>query len=506
MKRFLNIILFILLISISVSCGKDILDVNSNPNSPSESQVDPTLLMPSAQVVFGYHHYGWLNRYTSFLVQHWATSSTQFRRHDRYDYNQTDFNTMWSELYAKVLTDCETIIKQGQEKNVPNWIACGKIFKAYVYSVMTDLWGDIPFSEALKGAENTTPKYDKQQVIYPALIAMIDEGLAALDLAPGAKGFVGTQDFIYAGNMSKWQKFGNSLKLRLLMRQSEVNPGAASTGIAAIISNPGQFPIFSSNADDAQLAFADAGQQQNPLAFWLTARGGNLLNTNPGASAGDFVASKTLVDIMNTNNDPRRPIYFLRPNGQTDFVGWPNGNSTTGLTNAIIITLSRIGTQTSKTVFSSNTSPALFMTFAEISFIRAEAAARGWTAENAASLYKDGIEANMKKYNVSDPDIAAYLAQPQVIFPVLQIDQLNAISREKYVALFCQGIEAYSDWRRRNFPVLPASNFNITNDVIPTRIPYAQDEVNLNTASLNAAKALFTNPNEILNKVWWDVP
>ena len=504
MKRFFNIVLFILLISVSVSCGKDILDVNSNPNSPSESQVDPTLLMPSAQVVFAYQHYGWFNRYTSFLVQHWATSSTQFRRHDRYDYNQTDFNTMWGELYAKVLTDCETIIKQGQEKGVPNWVGCGKIFKAYVYSVMTDLWGDIPFSEALKGAANTTPKYDKQQTIYPALIAMIDEGLASLDLTPGAKGFVGTQDFIYAGNISRWQKFGNSLKLRLFMRQSEVNPGAAAAGIAAIIN--GQLPIISSNSDDAQLAFADAGQQQNPLAFWLTGRGGNLLNTNPGAAAGDFVASKTLVDIMNANNDPRRPIYFLRPNGQVNFVGWPNGNSTTGLTNAITITLSRIGTQTSKTVFSSNNSPALFMTFAEVSFIRAEAAARGWTGENAGALYQQGITANMQKYNVSGADINTYLAQPQVTFPGNQVDQLNAISREKYVALFCQGVEAYSDWRRRNFPVLPAATSNVTGGIIPTRIPYVQDEVNLNSASLNAAKASFTNPNEILNKVWWDVP
>ena len=243
--------LLVLVLFIS-GCTKDFDKINTNPNSPSIAQAAPDMLLTNAiesmtsrvhEIFFG-HEMG------SCWVQHMA--KVQYPDEDRYVPRMSVINNTWTSFYASSGYDVQTLYNIADAKKNDSYKAVALILKSYIVSVVTDEWGNVPYTEAFLGSDAkaiVSPAYDTQQAIYTALIANLDQ--ANTLLKAGAPEIAG--DILYGNDLTKWKKFANSLKLRLLMRQSDkVAPTAA---ITAMVNDPAKYPIFTSNADNAALAY-----------------------------------------------------------------------------------------------------------------------------------------------------------------------------------------------------------------------------------------------------------
>lgn len=461
-----------LLLGISFTGCEDFLDVNDNPNEPTDAPAE--FILPSAQVETAYVLYGTLNRGTSFWVQHWATTFTQFDQIDRFELSEVTFDNQWTALYAASLSDFDFVEKKGAEDGFVHFEAVGKIMKAYTYSLVTDLWGDVPYSEALQGVDNFTPKYDSQQEIYTDILAQLQSGVDMLTNGGEPIDAFGSSDLMYNGNVDQWIKFANTLQLRLFMRLSQADEAKAQAGIQDIINNGKA--IFESNADNAKVTFANSSDNENPLFQQDFER------------PGDYGISNTLLNTLVDRNDPRLAVYAQEANDTTAglFIGTDNG-----LDGNYPEKFSKLGTN-----YISADSPAPMLTYAETLFTLAEAAERGWIADD--NYYNKAVTASMNYNGITDDAaITAYLAQENVDLGQSS-NRMTTINLQKWVALYCQGTEAFANWRRTNVPALvaPANNFNPTGE-IPVRWPYASDEVSANTANIPAG--IFINEN-----VWWD--
>ncbi|GAB3340385.1 SusD/RagB family nutrient-binding outer membrane lipoprotein [Marivirga atlantica] len=464
--------LFVLLLfSATLSaCLEDITEINENPNNPEA--VPSNFLLPSAQVQGTYYLGGELNRAASFWVQHWATTGGQYQRIDRYDVTDATFNNAWAQIYAGALNDLQIIIDQSEE--LPNYRAQARIMKAYYFQMMADLFGDIPYTEALNGvAGNITPAYDEQRDVYSDIIAELD---LAIDEVDEESAVIATEDLIAGGDMALWIKFANSIKLVAYMRLSEVDENAARDGVSAIL-NSGA-PILESG-DDVELIFGSRLETNaNPLFQQEFNR------------ATDYGASDTFVAILEDLNDPRVGT-LLRRDVNGDYSGVPNGNPTNlpqdGSGNTIV---SRIGT-----VFVQETSPVPLLTYYDVKFVEAEAAIRGWVnGANAQQLYEEAVTAAFDYYGVA---VGNYLdsGQPAAYDANNAYDQLMT---QRYISLFARGVEAYNEWRRSGIPALTPAQNNISGGIIPLRYPYVNAELTNNPGNPPAVN-IFNDPVE------WDV-
>ncbi|WP_338793112.1 SusD/RagB family nutrient-binding outer membrane lipoprotein [Bernardetia sp. Wsw4-3y2] len=454
------------MVTLSFSSCEDWIDVNENPNSPTK--VPTKSLVPAAQVRFTTLVGGSMNRRGMFWTQAIAPSYSQYFKEDRYQFLPTDGDAIWGDFYEGALIDIETVIKNGEAEERPNYVAMGKILKAHVFSVITDSWGDIPFSDAVKGGEVLAPTYDAQETIYPAIIALLDEGLSGLQ--EGGETF-GSSDLYYGGDIELWRKYANSLKLRLYMRMTEVNEATAKQGLSAIINSP----MISSNEESLKLDYSSSPTNENPLWGWHAS----------GSRRGDFSASTTIVNLLNSLNDPRLTAYF-QPNtedGFTEIKGTPNGND--------VLYPDGYSIMNSKLI-DDPTAPVYLLTYAEVEFLKAEAAQRFGIGTDAQAHYENGVRAAFAQYDVSGSD--DYLSSSANFASAS--DKLTAIYQQKYLALFNQGVELWAEWRRTGYPnITPVSNGFIGG--IPLRYPYPQSELDRNPTNV-------PNIADVLTPVWWD--
>ncbi len=474
MKIYIKKIYFVFTILLcSLFSCEDFLDVNENPNNPTDSE--PEYLLPSSQVVFMTLHHGAYNRTASLWVQQLASSYSQYEEEDTYDVQPSFFSF---EVYMTALEDAAMVVQKGVEEEDPNIEGIGRIWQAYMFSVVTDLWGDIPFTDALQGREVIQPKYDEQSEIYPAIIGMIDAGLAKLN--EDADSF-GSADLIYGGDVQSWVKFANSLKLRMYMRMTNVAPAVAEEGVRSVVGQA----LITEASENAELAFGTDPQNENPIYQW---------HADP-SRRGDLAASRTIYTLLSQRNDPRLEAYFQRntpaiPGADADeIIGIPNGLKQNYPAGFSIM---------NSNLIDDPTRPAPIITAREVYFLRAEAAVRGWSGESAAELYNSGIEAAMNAFGITDESaIANYLARPNVAFPAnAGVEaQLNAIWTQKYLALFLQGVEAYSEWRRTGVPAISPARNNITGGEFPLRFLYPQTESERNSN--------FPGVEQITEPVWW---
>src|SRR5574341_1843554 len=453
-QQFLSVLAAAALIGSATGCTGDFADINTNPNGPVDVP-PPSILSSSIQnVVTSVGGTGLLNvRSAGLWVQYY--SEIQYRDEDKY-IERSGTSGGW-DFYYGALEDFQRMIDKGVAANTPNWEAVGRIMKSYVFSVMTEAMGDIPYSEALKGAEVLNPKYDTQQSIYNALF--VDLKTASDQIDPAGIGFA-IGDIMYNGDMTKWRKFANSLRLRLALHLSNVNAtkGAAEAQAAVAAG------VFTSNADNAQLMYRSTSPNRNPI--YDNAR-----------SRDDYGMSKTFVDSLTSWNDPRLPI-FAQPNRYGIYRGLPNGlNDGEG---PPLDSISRIGAYWRETA----AAPIALQTYAEVLFLQAEAAQRGWITGNAAQLYADAIRAAMEQYGISNANITAYLAQPRVQYnPATGLTQ---IGYQKWASMFMQGLEAWTDYRRTLWTVLQPGPRAVLSS-IPERLPYQDNELVLNKANVDAA-------------------
>jgi hypothetical protein len=491
MKKINTKILFASALLVAGACTSDFEKINTNPNNPTN--VSPQLLLPQAirDVVNSLMDETW--GIGNIVVQH--TAKNQFVNEDRYLWGEK--NTIWNAVYDN-LRDVNNILIISKRDKLQNNEAVGLILKSWMFSLATDAYGDIPYSQAIKAKEGINyAQYDTQESIYQGILA--DLSTANTLLSTGTDVISG--DPLYGGNVLKWRKLANSLRLRYLLRISDRKSVGAD--MTAIFSNPSASPIFTSNDDNAAYTYLANAPDQFPQ---YSSRIG---------SFNEFRASKTMVDWLALRNDPRLKIFF-RPTPVTEntpstaddvYVGIPNGLSDVNAQefNGGQQFQSRIGSlyyENAITPVGLSTAKGIIMNFAELKFILAEAAEKGLIAATAETFYLDGIKESFNFYGV-DPG-TSYSTQPLVAYTGTSVEKLVKIGEQKWSALFYNGLEAWFDWRRTSLPVLVPSVTNQNNNKIPVRFIYPIIEQALNGENRKAAVTR-QGTDDINTKVWWDM-
>ncbi|HMQ60682.1 MAG TPA: SusD/RagB family nutrient-binding outer membrane lipoprotein [Flavilitoribacter sp.] len=427
------------------------------------------------------------------------------------NYNQDNRNatqTMWQRYYQSVIRNTRVVISEaGQLPGRNNLIQMARIWQAYAFMVMTDTYGDVPYSDAGKGFSDQVflPKYDAQQAIYTDIIRELTEATAALDGAQAIE----TADVMYAGNVDQWRKLGYSLLLRAGMRLSKIDQGTAQQTVQKAF----QGGVITANTDNCVIRHDNNYQNAN----------GAMLNST---EANNFYLAEPFVKFLKDNNDPRLKAIAVRYVGAksgpeqkgdiastdpADQIGMPMGNDNS----TIAMVAANLGlasfydfTQADRTRVVSVAAPMFLVTAAQNQLLLAEAANRGWINGNAETLYNAGVRAHMEQmaaYSansaVASSDIDAYLSAN----PFIAGKALEQINTQYWVASFLNGPEAFANFRRSGFPQLAPNPFpgkDIKGDFIH-RLTYPNSEISVNNDNLKAAVARM-GPDDLDTKVWWD--
>lgn len=467
-----------------IGCKKDFLDINENPNSPEN--VDIKEVLPSAQLAIGHVMGNNFQIFGGIWAQYWTQNpfSSQYKTIEQYAPSAADFDSPWRVCYSDALQDLSFVIKKGTEDNKPQYVACAKILQAYTYQVLTDNFGDIPFSEALQGTEGiTAPKYDSQQEVYDGIITLLNEGLALINV--NTTNGPTTDDLIFNGDMAMWQKFANTLKLRVYLRMAYVNPSKAQAGVASLAG-----ASFFEAGEDARINYTSNPGGTNPLYSVFSEI----------SFTQNLVASYTCLDSMYFNNDDRITVFYDTISGP-DYNGHLQGDYTDVSTPAASISFPHPNTGGNSDKAASASAPVKLMSDYESLFLQAEAAARGWLGSGTEqSLYYEGIVANYQSYGLTTA--ATYTASSHATYPSAGTlaQQIEAIITQKYYSM-CgnQCNEAWVEYRRTGYPsfLIESASSIIGAGRMPNRMFYPTTE-------------LTRNPNVpgqhlIYDRVWWDI-
>ena len=453
------------------SCRQE-LDINVDPNNPSQASLSG--LLSASQVGFAFALGGEGTRMPASIVQHYAGHRAQPLDYAQYRITSSATDGTWTALY-NTLMDMKEMENKAAASGNQAYLGVSKLLQAHAFSVITDLFGDIPFSQALQGRANITPVYDKQEDIYPALITMIDEGIAALTAATETI----SGDIVYGGNVTKWKKYGNSLKLRLLNHLSSRQPNAAANFLAT---NPS---LIDTSVDDAKVLFGSVASNANPIYQFDVLSGRK-----------DQAVASTIVDKMKALSDPRVSVYFEPVAGNAlglkgQYLGNAPGNDTEDSQKN---RYSRVGS-----AYASIKAPVVLMSAAEVNFIKAEVYYRASNAASAQAAYQAAITQDFAALGLSS-SAAAYLANANVAYD----GTLQRIMEQKWITMFQASYESWVDWRRTGFPVLTPAASNMTSNVIPRNLPYPEVEINSNRANLEAGPGIPIPYTGLSNRVWWD--
>lgn len=472
-------------------CTRDFADINTNKNNTTT--VTPDLLLSGVIKSTLDQQVGEAWGIGNIVVQHHA--KIQFVNEDRYGWNEQ--NGIWNNVYNNY-RNLQNILNtvNGDEKNPYYGVAL--IMKSWMFSLVTDAYGDAPYSEAGKAKTDGLyqPVYDKQEDIYTGILADLKKANEALATASGS--FTG--DLIYGGGASallKWRKLANSLRLRYLMRLSKKKN--VNADMQAIVGDPVNNPVFTGNADNAELKYLSAAPNQWPL-----------YGSRVG-SFDEFRVSKTLTDRLSALNDPRirvfgRPTQASVAAGNPVIQGVPNGLSDVDALayNGGVQGVSRVGYTFACLVCNdAGQAPpdpaaprALLMTYAELQFILAEARQKGMISTgDAATYYQNGITANFSYWQSVVPSVynlnialpADYMTQDGVALTGTDSEKLAKIALQKWIALYFNGLEAWFDWKRTGMPAIAPGPANLNNNKVPVRYIYPLSEQSLNATNRAAA-------------------
>ena len=473
----MKIIVFILSsLMLFTGCKKNLADVNVNPNSPERA--DPQFLLSNVlyQSAKNNAEEAWKNG--NLLAQH--TSNIEFFPVDRYDVGSN--TELWNATY-RLLNDVNSIETSPATNNAYKGVAL--ILKSQLAALLTDLWNDVPYFQAIKGSSNEifSPVYDKQQEIYTAPKGILDNLDKAITMLSSTTDVI-AGDIMFKGDLNKWVRLASSLKVRYLVRISK-NFNVASQ-LQALVS---QNKLMRNNADNAVIPFLASAPNQ-----WF------LINEREGRYA-DVRMSKTSENIFTGLMDARLAIYF-KPTaasitaGTPVFKGLPNGLSRQSQNAFNLNDISLIGRLFRDEPQGVN---APFMTYTELQFLLAEAALKGLISGSANTYYNEGIQSSHDYYKVSLP--ANYLTRPGVAFN--GTEELKKIMTQKWISNFMNGYEAWLDVRRTGFPVLPIPNDNLNADKFPVRFRYPNIEQAANKVNYSEA-ALRIGGDNYNSKGWWE--
>ncbi|HEY4207623.1 MAG TPA: SusD/RagB family nutrient-binding outer membrane lipoprotein [Puia sp.] len=481
----------VLVIAALASCKK-FQDFQVNPNNPTVA--DPALLLSALERVAFSTVTTDASLASRQLVYTQSSSNAQY-----YGWQRGGFEYSNISQTIKMEQEAARVGKQ-------TYRYIGKFFRAYFIVDMTQMFGDIPYSKMMQSISDNNftdsaairPIYDHQQDIY--LGVLNDLKIASDSLSEQAVPIGG--DIIYNGDIEKWRKLVNSFTLRVLMSLSKKESITAlniKQRFSDIVSNPAKYPLFGSNDDNGQLPYYDITGNQYPYY-------------NDNSMKTDFYLDSSFVDILQGLKDPRLFVY-----GQpTPASGLPatNFSAYDGLVGSAPLDYNTgkrgdgHASQINKRfAYEPINEPSLLMGYAELQFILAEAAVRGWISGDADELYKNGIEASMNFSDFSNTysgtDIDNYLAQPAV---TLQAGtEVRQIAIQKYISMFMNtGWEPFYEQRRTGFPVFETAGAGILNGgIIPRRWMYPSDEYTNNAINVESAvQAQFPNGDDINGTMW----
>jgi len=503
MKRFKrNLIILFTGILLLNACTEDLKDLNINPKTSDE--MDNGYIFTYVLSVTGGRQYVF-KRVHLFLcstyVQQFACLSTgDYGVGDKYLYSNSFCSSLFDESYPQAVKELTLLVdKMKDDPEAVNNLSMARIWRTVVFHVLTDMYGDIPYSEAGLAyiGQNYTPKYDTQQNIYAGMLKELEEAIAAFD---GSKPTWGESDLIYSGDIAKWKKFGYSLMLRLGMRMSKVDPTAAASWVQKAVAGG----VMTSNDDIASLPRTESGSgeyDQNP-------------NSHVFHEADwDEKISATLIDFLVNKADPRLNVMFEKGSANTAHHGMPNGydyvtiRAYEGLSGSESIDLN-IYSDVNPLLVTLD-APLVFMTYAEVELMLAEAAERGWAGVTGAQAhYNKGVKAAMQmltiydaSLEINDAAVNTYLAAN----PYSSSTGLKQIGEQYWLATWMNFYESYANWRRTGYPVLTPVNYsgNESNGQIPRRIRYPSSEYSVNAANLAAAVSSM-GADALTTRVWWD--
>lgn len=485
------------------SCDKGFEDINKNP--VASTTIDPIYLFSNAQLLTAYN--GLL--YEEALVQQVVTPYTGVNEGGNHNIDvKGNTAANWTAFYTgpvKLLADV-----MNQTKAVPdrsNLYNMARIQRAYVFSVLVDTYGDVPYSQAgLAYLQSINlPKYDNQQDIYTDLLNELDQATAALD----ATKRIEAGDLFYKGNVAQWKKLGNSLLLRLAMRLTKVDAAKAQT-LAAKAFTAG---VMQSNDDNAKIQYSSV--YNSPL--------NNIWN---GTEKANFYLARPFVDYLKKTSDPRLAVISTKyaepskvPDQTTEDktpanqIGMPLGyNDGTIATEPNYPGSVGSGgwkySQVNRRTLGRIDAPQYFVTYGQTQLLLAEAAQRGWVTGKAADFYAAGVTGSMTQ--LKDYDATATIA-PADITAFLTANPLNAttaleqINNQYWVSSFLNGPEAWANWRRSGYPVLPVNPYpsKTTKGDYVHRLTYPSAEKSVNVDNYNAAVAR-QGPDDLDTRVFWD--
>ena len=457
-------------------CREEFEEVNLNPNAPE--QVSPQFLLPNVlyQAAKNNSEEGW--KAGNLLAQ--QTSNLEFLPIDRYDLGSN--TRLWENTY-RLLNDLESMREGAQGNTAYEGVAM--VMKANLAALLTDLYGDVPYSEAVQGRTNKlfTPAYDKQEAIYTGKGGILELLRNAEQILEKSRDPL-NGDIMYNGDLDKWVRFANSLRVRYLMRISKkINVAPELQNILT------KNKLISGNSASAVVPFLASAPNQ-----WF------IFNEREGRYS-DVRMSKTIDSVFQALNDPRLAVYFKpteasKNSATKQYAGLPNGLSLANQNGFNLNNISTVGALFRDIPDGVN---AHLMQYSELQFLLAEAALKGYISGSAASFYQAGIQASFDYYRTPIP--AGYLERANV--KLSGTDDLRKIMTQKWLSHFMNGYEAWLDIRRTGFPQLKVAQDNLNNNVYPVRFRYPESEQAANSEKYQAALTQ-AGPDTYNRKGWWE--
>ncbi len=499
-------------------CTKDFESINTDTNKSSADTYVPGYNLTRAQLEFtgnsDFSYETWRVNiiYAGMMMQQLA--NTGWYAGDKYIQNDAFASAYFDVAYRDQVKYVMDLLEITKDKPLyANLYQVGRIVRVLIFHRITDLYGDIPYSEAGLGYYRRvfTPKYDTQSSIYADMLKELDEAAKALD---DSKDKIGTSDLVFRGAtnaVTLWKKTAYSLMLRLAMRLTKVDAPTAKTWAEKAYAGG----LISSNAENAYVAHDAAGGRTT------VNRNSNILSGEWNATGkGEVFLSKTFIDFLKNNNDPRLPFMAqIHSSGNTtpaQQVGMPNGydqnGGATDITHAANYPADVNNYSTIRSsVMLKLAAPTFLVTYAQVELLLAEAAKRGWSVgESAAAHYKKGVTAAMTQLaqfdagaTLSESDADNYL----LAHPYADATGFQQINTQYWVASFLDWYEVWSNWRRSDYPTLVPVNYvgNATGGKIPRRMLYPASEASANGTNLQQALSR-QGDNVFMTRVWWDKP
>ncbi len=488
-------------VTVTSSCD-DFLDVNKNPNSPVTENLTLAAKLPAALVTTVNQESNQLNSLGALWGGYWGTTSegvNLFFKEKTYNgvslRSARDGTPVWENSYNNLLY-YQLIREQAETEGALFYLGIAKIMQGWHFMRLVDVYNNVPFDEALQGTKFPTPKYEEGKVVYEKSINLITDGINNIKSA--VTNIPGNDDVMFKGSKLLWAKFGNTVKLRALIRQSEVgNQAYVASEIQKITAEGSGFLGVGENAY-VQPGFLNSAGKMNP--FW-----GNYYRDAGGATTANYANIRPTVYLVNkytSLNDPRLGRIYLTVSGSYKGVlfGDPSVQDQykASVTSALKGPNENGGQPTG--LLKGFNQPAVLLSSFESLFLQAEAAQRGWIGGSASGFYENGIRESFKYLEVPATEFTAYNAQAGVNY-TLAANKIERIIEQKWLSLnSINSFEAWSDYRRLELPAIPNSLLAPSPSARPLRLMYPETE-----RQTNNAEASRQGGDEVtVDKIWWD--